>query len=389
MRNLVDGLLRWQAAGEAFALASVVEVHGSAPRRPGAALAVRRDGVVIGSVSGGCVESEVYELARAVLSSGEAATARFGYRDDDALAVGLTCGGEIEVFVQAVPAQLRTPVARVLRAVGSQRPVALVRVLTGEERRSGASIAVFADGHHGSTGDAGLDAALVSEARARLDTGVTGTVWCGRHGERDRAEVRAFVEAYPQQPRLLLFGATDYAAALAEVGRFLGYRVTVCDPRPAFATPQRCPAADEVVVQWPHRYLTSTVTDARTAMCLLTHDQRYDVPLLVEALRRPLGYVGALGSRRTHAERIHRLREAELTASELSRLRSPIGLDLGASTPEETAVSIAAELVALRYGGSCLPLSGTDTPIHKSVAAGVGEDSASYSADRGMAVPIG
>lgn len=389
MRNLVDGLLHWQATGEAFALASVVEVHGSAPRRPGAALAVRPDGVVIGSISGGCVESEVYELARAVLSSGEAATARFGYRDDDALAVGLTCGGEIEVFVQAVPAQPGTPVATALRAVQSQRPVALVRVLTGGSGPPGTAIAVFTDGQHGGTGDAGLDAALISEARAMLDTGVTATVWRGRHGERDRAEVRAFVEVYLPRPRLLLFGATDYTAAVAEVGRFLGYQVTVCDPRPTFATPQRCPAADEVVVEWPHRYLTSAVTDARTAMCLLTHDRRYDVPLLVEALRRPLGYVGVLGSRRTHAERIHRLRAAGLTSSELSRLRSPIGLDLGASTPEETAVSIAAELVALRYGGSCLPLSETDAPIHRSVTGAVDEDSDRYSAGRGMAVPIG
>jgi xanthine dehydrogenase accessory factor len=374
MRNLVDELIRWQAAGESFALASVVDVRGSAPRRPGAALAVRGDGVVIGSVSGGCVESEVYELARMVLAGGEPATVRFGYRDDDAFAVGLTCGGEIEVFVQAVPAQPHTPVAVALRAVQSQRPVALVRVLTGGVGQPGTAIAVFADDHHGSTGDASLDVALVDEARAMLDAGETGTVWRGRHGEPDRAEVRALIETYAPRPRLLVFGATDYAAALAEVGRFLGYRVTVCDPRPAFATPRRFPAADEVVVEWPHRYLASTATDARTAVCLVTHDRRFDVPLLVEALRRPLGYVGALASRRTHAERVHRLREAGLTAAELSRLRSPVGLDLGASTPEETAVAIAAELVALRYGGSCLPLSATDAPIHKSAPAGVGAE---------------
>jgi xanthine dehydrogenase accessory factor len=163
---------------------------------------------------------------------------------------------------------------------------------------------------------------------------------------------------------MLVFGAIDYAAALVGMGKFLGYRVTVCDARAVMATPERFPNADEVVIEWPHRYLARTQTDGRTVVCVLTHDPKFDVPLLVEALRRPLGYLGALGSRRTHDERCRRLREAGLTAAEISRLRAPIGLDLGARTPEETAVSIAAEIVALRRSGSGRPLASTHGPIH-------------------------
>jgi xanthine dehydrogenase accessory factor len=163
---------------------------------------------------------------------------------------------------------------------------------------------------------------------------------------------------------MIVFGAVDFASALVRVGRFLGYRVTVCDARPVFATAARFPEADEVVVDWPHRYLERTRVDARTVLCVLTHDAKFDVPLLRRALRLPVAYVGAMGSRRTHLDRERRLREVGVTQAELARLRSPIGLDLGARTPEETAVSIAAELVAVRGGGSGVPLAGAHTPIH-------------------------
>lgn len=163
---------------------------------------------------------------------------------------------------------------------------------------------------------------------------------------------------------MLVFGAIDYAAAVARIGDFLGYRVTVCDARAVFATPKRFPAAVEVIVDWPHRYLRRTLTDDRTVICVLTHDPRFDVPLLEEALRRPAAYIGAMGSRRTHDDRTRRLREAGLDADALSRLRSPVGLDLGARTPEEVAVSVAAEVVALRWGGSGAPLTATTGVIH-------------------------
>jgi xanthine dehydrogenase accessory factor len=163
---------------------------------------------------------------------------------------------------------------------------------------------------------------------------------------------------------MLVFGAIDFAAAVARAGKFLGYRVTVCDARPIFATNARFPDADEVVVDWPHRYLAKTPIDPRTVICVLTHDPKFDVPLLEVALRTPAGYIGAMGSRRTHDDRLARLREAGLTEDELARLRSPIGLDLGARTPEETAVSVAAELIQLRWGGSGQPLTDTSGRIH-------------------------
>ncbi|KAA2256076.1 XdhC family protein [Solihabitans fulvus] len=365
MRDLVSRLLERRSAGESYAVASVVQVVGSAPRQPGAALAVLADGTVLGSVSGGCVEGAVYELAQEVLVSGRPRLARFGYSADDAFAIGLTCGGELEVFVQAVTPERETGVAAAQLAAATDRPVALARVVEGPADLVGGSVAVFAAEHVGSTGDHGLDATVITEARGVLDAGRTGTLRCGPRGECDGQEVRVLVESWSAQPRLLVFGAIDYAAAVAEIGAFLGYRVTVCDARGVFATPQRFPAAQEVVVDWPHRYLAGTRTDRRTAVCVLTHDPKFDVPLLVEALRRPLGYVGALGSRRTHADRLARLRAVGLGDAELARLRSPIGLDLGARTPEETAVSIAAELIAARRGGSGLPLSTTDFPIHR------------------------
>ncbi|WP_461030466.1 XdhC family protein, partial [Streptomyces sparsus] len=209
-----------------------------------------------------------------------------------------------------------------------------------------------------------LDRTAVAEAGALLSAGRTATVELGADGSRCGEPVTLLVEVSVPPPRLLVFGAIDFAAALVGAGRFLGFHVTVCDARPVFATRARFPDAHEVVVDWPHRYLESQTLDARTAVCVLTHDAKFDVPLLERALRLPVAYVGAMGSRRTHLDRMRRLRETGLTEWELSRLRSPIGLDLGARTPEETALSIAAEIVAARHGGSGLPLTGAHTPIH-------------------------
>ncbi len=299
MRDLASTLLSW----DRFAVASVVAVRGSAPRPVGAAMAVGPSGEVIGSVSGGCVEAEVYELAQTVLSGAEPVLATFGYSDDTAFAAGLTCGGSLDVLVQRDSPSLR------------------------------AALQASVDGHPVSV--------------------------------RFSAEDRVFTESWMPPPRLLVFGAIDHAAAVAEIGRFLGYHVTVCDARPVFATPERFPAAHSVVVDWPHRYLASTRTDSDTAIVVLTHDPKFDIPVLTEALSRPLAFVGALGSRRTHDERLARLRSGGVPPAALARLRSPVGLDLGGRTPAETAVSIAAELVALRHGGTGLPLSSLSTPIHR------------------------
>ena len=223
---------------------------------------------------------------------------------------------------------------------------------------------VWPDRVEGSLGPEGLDVAVVDDARGMLAQGVSGRRHYGPAGERRRDEVGVFVEALAPRPRMLVFGAIDFAAAVARIGRFLGFHVTVCDARQVFATRARFPDADEVVVEWPHRFLADAEVDERTVICVLTHDPKFDVPVLVEALRTPASYIGVMGSRRTHEDRLERLREEGLSDAELARLRSPIGLDLGGRTPEETAVSIAAEIVQQRWGGSGQPLAQTAGRIH-------------------------
>ncbi|MFF8093551.1 XdhC family protein [Streptomyces sp. NPDC016675] len=369
MLDIADELDGWLTEGREFAVATVVSVGGSAPRGPGAALAVDSAGTAVGSVSGGCVEGAVYELCAEALRSGEPVRQRFGYSDEDAFAVGLTCGGVIDVLVTPVGAE--APVREVLRAALSTAArggtAALARVVEGPAGLLGRALLVRPDGSYegGLGGHPDLDRTAVAEARALLEAGRTGTVGLSEDGSHCPGGLTLLVESRVPPPRMIVFGAVDFAAALVRAGKFLGHHVTVCDARPVFATAARFPEADEVVVDWPHRYLRSTPTDARTVLCVLTHDAKFDVPLLTEALRTPVAYVGAMGSRRTHEDRDRRLREAGLTEQELSRLRSPIGLDLGARTPEETALSIAAEIVAARRGGTGAPLTGGAAPIHR------------------------
>ncbi|MEU1850618.1 XdhC/CoxI family protein [Streptomyces sp. NPDC019990] len=368
MLDIAEELNRWAGQGRDFAVATVVAVGGSAPRGPGAALAVDADGTVIGSVSGGCVESAVYELCEQALRDGGTVLERFGYGDDDAFAVGLTCGGVIDILVTPVRAAepVRPVVASALALAARGEAVAVVRVVPGPCDLAGRALVVRPDGFYegGFGAHPELDRTVAAEAGAFLAAGRTGTLEIGERGSRCGAPLTVLIESSLPPPRMIVFGAVDFASALVRVGRFLGYHVTVCDARPVFATRARFPEADEVVVEWPHRYLERTEVDARTVLCVLTHDAKFDVPLLKLALRLPAAYVGALGSRRTHLDRTARLREAGLTESELSRLHSPIGLDLGARTPEETALSIASEIVAERRGGSGVPLTGAHTPIH-------------------------
>ncbi|MHC5905545.1 XdhC family protein [Streptomyces sp. S6] len=358
MLDIAEELGRWVAEGREFAVATVVAVSGSAPRMPGAALAVDAGGVAIGSVSGGCVEGAVYELCRQALDDGEAVVERFGYSDDDAFAVGLTCGGVIDVLVTPV----RGLAVEAVREAAAGECLALARVVDGPAELLGRALLVRGDGsYEGSLGDAaGLDRTAVAEVRALLDAGRTGTVAVSRCA----VPVTLLVESSVPPPRMIVFGAIDFASALVRIGKFLGYHVTVCDARPVFTTRQRFPEADDVVVEWPHEYLARTEVDARTVLCVLTHDAKFDVPLLRLALRLPVAYVGAMGSRRTHLDRLTRLRDTGVTERELTRLHSPIGLDLGARTPEETALSIAAEITASRRGGTGVPLTGAHTPIH-------------------------
>ncbi|MPZ27694.1 MAG: XshC-Cox1 family protein [Micromonosporaceae bacterium] len=380
MRDVIDDLLGWWQAGEPVAMATVVGTWRSAPRPPGATMLVGPDGTAVGSVSGGCVEGAVYDLGRQVASTGQPVLARYGVSDEDAADVGLTCGGTIEIFVERVDQASHPQLAEVAGAVAAGEPVAVTTVVRAPARgvdeqpdrrpAPGRWLVVWPDRHTGTLGSDRLDRVVLEDARGALSASRTGPVWYGADGQRLGEEVTVFISALAPPPRMIVFGAIDFAAAVARIGGFLGYRVTVCDARPVFATSRRFPGV-EVVVDWPHRYLAGEVAagrvDGQTVVCVLTHDQKFDVPALRVALAQPLAYVGAMGSRRTHADRVARLRADGVAESELARLASPIGLDLGARTPEETAVSIAAEIIAARWGGGGQPLSQVDGSIHENL----------------------
>jgi xanthine dehydrogenase accessory factor len=247
-------------------------------------------------------------------------------------------------------------------ALAEQSPAAVATVVEGPHL--GGKLLVTPEDHVGSSGDEELDRAVVEAARGMLEGGRTGTIHFGPRGQRRMEDVAVFIQSFAPPPRMYVFGAIDFASAVARIGKFMGYRVTVCDARPVFATRERFPTADEVVVAWPDEFLKGATVDKRTVICVLTHDPKFDVPILVEALKTEAGYIGAMGSRRTHNNRTARLKEEGVTDEELSRVSSPIGLDIGARTPEETAVAIAAEIIALHTGHSGGRLASRGGPIH-------------------------
>lgn len=311
MFDIARAILRELDLGEPVGVVVVMAVHGSAPRAVGAAMAVTSDGRAIGSISGGCVEAEAYELGLQTLETGESQAVSLG-GPDDLLAAGLSCGGTLRVLSLRVTPD-DAEVVEALRAATGHGTVELSLEVPGEE---------------------------------------------------------PFVLRREALGRMIIVGAVDFTAALAKAARALRYRVIVVDPRPVFATPERLPKAHEVVVDWPERFL-SELGDGnhplgpRDAVCVLTHQQRLDVPALSVALRSDAGYVGAMGSRGTHEARLDALREAGVTEADLAKLHSPIGLDLGGSTPEETAIAILAEIIATRTGASGAPLGELAGPIHE------------------------
>ncbi len=374
MREVLSELMGWWRDGRTVGVGTVVATFRSAPRPPGASMLVGPAGEAVGSVSGGCVEGAVYDLAQRVVSSGDPTLHRYGVSDDDAFAVGLTCGGILDVYVEKVDQHTFPELGAVADDVEAGRPVAVATVVEHPDPSwVGRRLVVRPDqAASGSLGSSRADAAVTDDALGLLASGHDQTLTYGPDGERRGEGMRVFVWSFAPAPRMLVFGAIDFAAAVARMGNFLGYRVTVCDARPVFATATRFPSADEVVVKWPHRYLREEIEagriDQRTVLCVLTHDPKFDVPLLEVALKEAAGrgvaYVGAMGSRRTHEDRMARLKEAGLTDDELARLSSPVGLDLGARTPEETAVSVAAEIIALRWGGTGDRLTAVQGRIH-------------------------
>lgn len=375
MREVLDDVLRWWREDKPVGLATVVGTWRSSPRQPGASMLLAGDESVVGSVSGGCVEGAVYELAKEVVGDGVPQLQRYGVSDDDAFAVGLTCGGILDVFVEKVDRQTFPELEAVAAAIEAGVPVAVATTTRHpDDRRVGQRLVLLPDSVSGTLGSPRADAAAADDARGLLAGGRNATLRYGPDGERLGEGMEVFVASYAPKARMLVFGAIDFASATAAMGAFLGYHVTVCDARPVFATTQRFPEADEVVVDWPHRYLRAERDagrlDERTVLAVLTHDPKFDVPLLTLALgddgwdARP-AYVGAMGSRRTHDDREAQLREAGVTEEQLARLHSPIGLNLGARTPEETAVAIAAEIIAGRWGGDGRRLTETEGSIHR------------------------
>jgi xanthine dehydrogenase accessory factor len=333
-------------------------------------MAVAATGEVVGSISGGCIEGYVYELARGVIASGEPRSETFGIEDDDAFNVGLTCGGTIEVFIELINSTTFPEFSRVAEALEKGEQFSVATVLAGPAK-IGSHLIVGMDYLDGSLHSTGLDLGVESQARGLLEAGGTNKVRLGENGERHLNDVVVFVTSFSPPPKMFVFGAIDFAAAVVRIGKFLGYHVTLCDARPTFATPRRFPDADEIAVEWPHKFLSHTSVDERSVICVLTHDPKFDVPLLKAALLTEARYIGAMGSRRTHEDRMARLRACGVTEESLNRLSSPIGLDLRGRTPEETAVSIAAEIIASGWGGSGRRLSSISSSIHEPQAAPV------------------
>jgi xanthine dehydrogenase accessory factor len=317
----------------------------------------------VGSVSGGCVEGALFDLGQEVLADGEPRFETYGVSDDDAFAVGLTCGGILEVFVERVDADTWPELEGIARSIDAEEPVAVATIVAGPHF-VGRHLVVRKDHTEGSLGTDRLDDTVREDVIGMLESGTTGFLHYGAEGERLGEGLDVFVQSFAPKPQMFVFGAIDFSAALVRVGKLLGFKVTVVDARPVFATAKRFPEADEVVVDWPHRWLSGQQVDSRTVIAVLTHDPKFDVPAIKQALQTNAGYIGAMGSRRTHEDRLVRLKEAGLTDDELARVHSPIGLDLGARTPEETAISIAAEIIQSRWGGSGRHLANTDGPIH-------------------------
>lgn len=365
MNPVIDKVAAWREAGTRAALATVVKVEKSGPLGPGTMMAVSEDGQVVGSVSGGCVEPAVFEECMAAIEGGGPKLLTYGISDDEAFGVGMTCGGIIHIFVE--PVEEDEQIQRQHRALQEESPVAVATVVEAAERSGlplGGRMLVTPEDHLGSAGDDELDRAVADGACGMLEGGRTGMRHYGSRGQRRMEDVSVFVQSFAPPPKMYVFGAIDFAGAVARIGKFMGYRVTVCDARPVFATRERFPTADEVVVSWPDEFLQTAEVDQRTVICVLTHDPKFDVPVLKAALETEAGYIGAMGSRRTHDDRTERLREEGVAEDQLSRIASPIGLDLGSRTPEETAVAIAAEIVALRTGHEGGRLADRSGPIH-------------------------
>lgn len=359
--------LEWRAQGRRVVVASLIETLGSAPLDPGAEMLVDDTGRIEGSVTGGCVEGALVEVAQEVLDGGPPRVVQYGISDALAADVGLMCGGTVRLFVAELTDQAAEPLQAVVDALEAHAPVALATVLDGE--LSGRKVAVADERLVGQLGLEQLDQSVKRDALGCLDQGLTTIRSYSAAGEVMGSDIRVYIQGFASPPQMVVFGAIDFSVAVATLAREVGYRVTICDARQPFISSSRFSRVAEVAVDWPDRYLATQQLGERDVVLVFTHDSKFDEPALIAGLESGAGYIGALGSRQTHEERLERLRARGMSEQTLSRISAPCGLDIGARTPAETAISVLAEILALRAHRSGERLAETGGPIHPRHAA--------------------
>lgn len=359
--------LEWRAQGRRVVVASLIETLGSAPLDPGAEMLVDDTGRIEGSVTGGCVEGALVEVAQEVLDGGPPRVVQYGISDALAADVGLMCGGTVRLFVAELTDQAAEPLQAVVDALEAHAPVALATVLDGE--LSGRKVAVADERLVGQLGLEQLDQSVKRDALGCLDQGLTTIRSYSATGEVMGSDIRVYIQGFASPPQMVIFGAIDFSVAVATLAREVGYRVTICDARQPFISSSRFSRVAEVAVDWPDRYLATQQLGERDVVLVFTHDSKFDEPALIAGLESGAGYIGALGSRQTHEERLERLRARGMSEQTLSRISAPCGLDIGARTPAETAISVLAEILALRAHRSGERLAETGGPIHPRHAA--------------------
>jgi xanthine dehydrogenase accessory factor len=354
---------RWLGEGCRVVEATLVRAEGSSPLDVGATMLIDDQGRIEGSVTGGCVEGALVEEALAILNGAPASLRSYGYSDEAAADVGLMCGGTVHVFVHELDSALAAPLVELAVAIEEGSPAAVAILLDGE--RAG-QMSVHVSGVHSPPLDASerLARAVERDIEGLLDHGNSMVRRYGVGGETMGSDVAVFIHVFATAPRMVIFGAIDFSATVARLAKQLGYRVTICDAREAFVAADRFRVADEIVIDWPDRCLSKITLDHRDVVLVFTHDRKFDEPAIMSALQTDVGYLGALGSVRTHEDRRRRLLEAGAAEEDLARIASPCGLDIGARTPEETALSIVAEIVARRTGREGGPLTGRARWIH-------------------------
>lgn len=353
---------QWIGERRAIATATLVETVGSAPLDAGAMMLIDAQGRVEGSVTGGCIEMALVDEAREVLAGGAPRVRTYGITDEQAAGVGLMCGGTVHVFVERLEEEAASVVDEALAAVIEGRPAAIATLLDGEG--AGTRMALVEDRIRGGFGVELLERTVEREMRGMLEQGVTTLRRYGADGAAMGSDLRVHIQAFAEPPEMIIFGAIDYSVALASLARELGYRVTIVDARAPFVGSPRFSAVAEVAVDWPDRHLEAKALGPRDVVLVFTHDPKFDEPALISALASGAGYVGALGSRRTQRDRADRLRESGVSEEAISRIAAPCGLDIGARTPAETAVSILAEVIAVQNARSAERLSESEGPIH-------------------------